>query len=331
VLDRGPVGRKGLGSEVTARPLPGSRWRLDWLLPPRSGLVTPEGVVHRVEATLGAWRGAEGPYELLDTGVHTVHHRLARRWRGGRVFLAGDAAHLLGSLGAQQLDEGLADAENLAWKLAEAWHSGASASPALLDSYEAERRGVVSRRLRAADQALPLLRPTAGWRAAFRGGAAATLLTDGHAGRGAIGAAPVYAATPLAPEPLPEGAITVGTAVGARVADIQVTAPDGWSGPLHARLGREPLVVLVAPGTRVWERSRWLGAGLMPKLVQAVEALPVRAVLLIAEDYPQAPAHTVLYVRPDGHLVAALAGVRPDALRACAQAARGGAAEAVLP
>ena len=111
-------------------------------------------------------RDRDPPYELLDTGVHTVHHRLARRWRVGRAFLAGDAAHLLGALGTQGLDEGLRDADNLAWKLALAWHHGAS--DALLDSYQAERRTAVAARLRAADQALPLVRAAEGWRAVRR-------------------------------------------------------------------------------------------------------------------------------------------------------------------
>ena len=65
-------------------------------------------------------------------------------------------------------------------------------------------------------------------------------------------------------------------------------------------------------------------AGLMPRLAAAVSALPMRTELLVAEEYPGAPAHTVLLVRPDGHLVAALSGVRPAELYACADAARGG-------
>lgn len=121
--------------------------------------MTPEALVARIRDTLATWCGEIPPYELLDTGVHTVHHRLARRWRSGRAFLAGDAAHLLGTLGAHELDEGLRDASNLSWKLALTRHHGAP--DALLDSYQAERRLAVGARLRAADQALPLVRPRA--------------------------------------------------------------------------------------------------------------------------------------------------------------------------
>ncbi|MEV5080267.1 FAD-dependent monooxygenase [Streptomyces sp. NPDC056159] len=81
--------------EIAARPLPDDVWRLDWLLPPGKDLVTPELLLARIRETLIGWTGETSPsYELLDTGVHTVHHRVARRWRAGRIFLAGDAAHL---------------------------------------------------------------------------------------------------------------------------------------------------------------------------------------------------------------------------------------------
>ncbi|MFD7665378.1 FAD-dependent monooxygenase [Streptomyces sp. NPDC059788] len=384
LLHRSPArqGGGGSGGEVTARPLPGGLWRLDWLLPPGRDLVTPDALVARIRDSLAVWsaeaasgsgsgagieggpgasgagagfgagaglshgagagasHGAAGsggprephipsvpPYELLDTGVHTVHHRLARRWRRGRAFLAGDAAHLLGALGTQGLDEGLRDAENLAWKLALAWHQGAS--DALLDSYQAERRGAVTARLRAADRALPLLRDGergGRWRAVLPGAARGhtAMLTDGHLGRGPLGAPPAYARSPLAAAIDPSCAMTVATQVGAPVADVPVTASDGSQVPLRTRLGQGLLVVLVAPGTGVWDRRHWKSAGLMPRLSKTVDALPMRAEVLVAEAYPGAVAHTVLVVRPDGHLVAAMGGVRPAELYACADAVRGG-------
>lgn len=311
--------------EITGRPLPDGVWRLDWLLPPGKDLVTPELLVARVRETLAGWTGGPTPsYELLDTGVHTVHHRLARRWRVGRVFLAGDAAHLLGALGTQGLDEGLRDADNLAWKLALAWHHGPH--EALLDSYQAERRAVVAGRLRAADQALPLLRGGAGLRAVVPGSARGhdALLTDGHLGRGPLGAPGAYADSPLAPRHL-EGEAPVDTLPGASVADVRVTAEDGSFVRLRDRLGHGALlVVLVAPGTGVWERKHWVTAGIMPRLAAAVTALPHPAELLVAEEYPGAAPHTVLLVRPDGHLVTALSGVRPADLYSAAESALGG-------
>ncbi|WP_103515644.1 FAD-dependent monooxygenase [Streptomyces sp. SM10] len=324
VLHRSPPWRTG-GAEVTARPLPGNVWRLDWLLPPRGELVTPDALIIRIRDTLEGWCGETPAYELLDTGVYTLHHRLARRWRSKRAFLAGDAAHLLGALGTQGLDEGLRDAENLAWKLAQAWHQ--SASELLLDSYQTERRAAVASRLRAADQSLPILRGSAGLRTLVPGSARGhdTLLADGHLGCGPLGAPPSYNHSPLSPQRA-EAHATVGTAPGAPVADVRVTAPDGTAVRLRERLGQgHLLVILVAPGTGVWDRRHWLTAGVMPRLVDAVDALPVKAELLVTESYPGATAHTVLLVRPDGHLVAAFGGVRPAELFAAADAARGGA------
>lgn len=324
VLHRQPPWRTG-GAEVSARPLPDGVWRLDWLLPPRGDLVTPEALITRIRDTLAGWCGETPAYELLDTGVYTLHHRLARRWRTRRAFLAGDAAHLLGALGTQGLDEGIRDAENLAWKLAHAWHHGRADQ--LLDSYQAERRAAVAARLRAADQSLPILRGGGGLRTLVPGAARGhdSLLADGHLGCGALGAPPSYTHSPLSP-PHAEAHTTVGTPLGAPVADARVTAPDGTTVRLRERLGQgHPLVILVAPGTGVWDRRHWLTAGIMPRLAEAVRALPVTAELLVAESYPGASAHTVLLVRPDGHLVAAFGGVRPAELLAAARAALGGA------
>ncbi len=73
----------------------------------------------------------------------------AERYRAGRVFIAGDAAHVHSPLGGQGMNTGIADAMNLGWKLAEAV---AGMAPGwLLDSYEGERRPVGAAVLRLTD------------------------------------------------------------------------------------------------------------------------------------------------------------------------------------
>lgn len=67
--------------------------------------------------------------------------RLVDRYRERRVFLAGDAAHIHSPAGGQGMNTGIQDAHNLGWKLA---LIAKGASPALLDSYEAERRPVAA-------------------------------------------------------------------------------------------------------------------------------------------------------------------------------------------
>jgi 2-polyprenyl-6-methoxyphenol hydroxylase-like FAD-dependent oxidoreductase len=80
-----------------------------------------------------------------------LHHRQAARYRSGRVFVVGDAAHVHSPAGAQGMNTGIQDAWNLGWKLALV--SRGVADPALLDSYESERLPVGRFVLRFTDRA----------------------------------------------------------------------------------------------------------------------------------------------------------------------------------
>jgi 2-polyprenyl-6-methoxyphenol hydroxylase-like FAD-dependent oxidoreductase len=83
-----------------------------------------------------------------------LHHRQAARYRAGRIFLAGDAAHIHSPVGAQGMNTGIQDAWNLAWKLALVVRG--AAVDALLESYEAERWPVGRRLLRSTDRVFSL-------------------------------------------------------------------------------------------------------------------------------------------------------------------------------
>jgi 2-polyprenyl-6-methoxyphenol hydroxylase-like FAD-dependent oxidoreductase len=80
-----------------------------------------------------------------------LQHRHAARYRAGPVFLAGDAAHVHSPAGAQGMNTGVQDAWNLGWKLALV--ARGQADPALLDSYDAERRPVGREVVRFTDRA----------------------------------------------------------------------------------------------------------------------------------------------------------------------------------
>ena len=83
--------------------------------------------------------------------TYRIHHRSASRFRVGRAFVLGDAAHIHSPMGAQGMNTGLQDAYNLAWKLALVVQGRADA--ALLDSYEGERLPVARRLLETTDRA----------------------------------------------------------------------------------------------------------------------------------------------------------------------------------
>lgn len=76
--------------------------------------------------------------KILRKTIYTFHARLAERFRDSRILLLGDAAHLTPPFAGQGMNAGLRDAHNVAWKIA-AIENG-NASPAILDSYETERR-----------------------------------------------------------------------------------------------------------------------------------------------------------------------------------------------
>ena len=97
---------------------------------------------------------ATTPVRLRDPVWMTtfrLHNRGAAHYRAGRVFLAGDAAHIHSPAGAQGMNTGIQDSVNLGWKLALV--CAGRADPRLLDSYEPERAPVGRRVLRFTDRA----------------------------------------------------------------------------------------------------------------------------------------------------------------------------------
>lgn len=104
-----------------------------------------------VEAAL---RAASGQDLRLHDGVwvsrYRIHHRAVDRYRRGRGFVAGDAAHIHSPAGGQGMNTGLQDAANLAWKLAAVIKGGAP--DALLDTYHSERWPIGQKLLEVTDR-----------------------------------------------------------------------------------------------------------------------------------------------------------------------------------
>jgi 2-polyprenyl-6-methoxyphenol hydroxylase-like FAD-dependent oxidoreductase len=87
--------------------------------------------------------------------TYHVHHRVAARFRAGRAFLLGDAAHVHSPVGGQGMNTGIGDAVNLAWKLAAVLKGGASDD--LLATYELERIDFARRLVATTDRAFTLV------------------------------------------------------------------------------------------------------------------------------------------------------------------------------
>jgi 3-(3-hydroxy-phenyl)propionate hydroxylase len=150
--------------QVLLHPQPDGVWRIDWQVPAETD-VDDEQRSARLEARIRAVVGADADYELIWLTSYRFSQRLADAFRLSRVFLAGDAAHVMSPFGARGLNSGVADAENLAWKLA-AVIDGAPDS--LLDSYEAERRPAARENLDATDATMRFLTPHGPMRRAWR-------------------------------------------------------------------------------------------------------------------------------------------------------------------
>jgi 3-(3-hydroxy-phenyl)propionate hydroxylase len=120
---------------IVTLPMSPGRHRWEWMLH-RGEDAAPFLDPARIDELMAPWLRGER-VEIERAVVYTFHARTAERWRGGRVLLAGDAAHVMPPFVGQGFSSGARDAANLAWKLDAVLHG---APERLLDSYETERR-----------------------------------------------------------------------------------------------------------------------------------------------------------------------------------------------
>ncbi len=146
-------------------PLPGhKRYRISMFVPPELSTAGDDTVGHGLEGGRAPeLRHIQAVLDRLSpqpttasnmrwSSVFRISHRIVDRYRSGRVFVAGDAAHIHPPTGAQGMNTGVQDAYNLGWKLALAVRG--HAADGLLSSYNDERlpvgQEVVGRTVRAA-------------------------------------------------------------------------------------------------------------------------------------------------------------------------------------
>jgi 2-polyprenyl-6-methoxyphenol hydroxylase-like FAD-dependent oxidoreductase len=143
------------GRQILIHPQPDSEWRIDWQVPSQTD-AEAERASGRLDERIRAVVG-EAPYELTWLTAYRFHERVASRFRAGRVFLAGDAAHLFAPFGARGMNSGIEDARNLGWKLALVL--AGEASDALLESYDGERRPAAQENLKVTSATMRFMAP----------------------------------------------------------------------------------------------------------------------------------------------------------------------------
>ena len=271
-------------------------WRIDYQMDPdsRPEEVASEGVAW---ARLRAHLGAERDIELVWLGPWGYRTHLLDDFRSGRVFFAGDAAHVFSPFGARGGNSGVQDAENLGWKLAAVLEG--NAPERLLDSYNAERRPAAAFNIITTERSARFIAPRSPFERALR---KATLdLARQHefarrvVNMGRMSTPYIYADSPLT------------TNGGDALPNIPLRFHNGGQGTLAELVGRE-MVVLLGEGTQA---------------AADVKAYRVGTDLRGAEIAALAPPGHAVVVRPDLHVAARLQQPSPEALGAAIDRAWG--------
>jgi 3-(3-hydroxy-phenyl)propionate hydroxylase len=155
------------GGTVLIHKQPDDIWRVDYQLRPgesEADALREENIRARVGAIL-ADIGHTKPWELEWWSIYSANTLCLDDYRHGRVFFVGDSAHIVPIFGVRGLNNGLADADNIAWKLARVLQG--EAGDGLLDSYSPERRGATLDVFANATKSTRFMTPpTRGWRLA---------------------------------------------------------------------------------------------------------------------------------------------------------------------
>jgi 3-(3-hydroxy-phenyl)propionate hydroxylase len=114
-------------------------WRFLFPMPANRQEPTREEFREKILSFIGPVKNME----ILNTIVYRIHHRIASQWQNGRVFLMGDAAHLITPMWALGLNTGILDAINLPWRMA--WVARGWADPSLLEGYAREQAPVAAK------------------------------------------------------------------------------------------------------------------------------------------------------------------------------------------
>ncbi len=318
------------GRQVLVHQCPDSTWRIDWQVPDGYDL-DAERASGALDTRIRRIVGPE-PYEVVWSSVYRFHERCADRFRLGRVFLAGDAAHVYAPFGARGLNSGVQDVENLGWKLAAARAAGgdARAGRTLLDSYHLERWAAAQENLRVTGETMRFLVPHTGAERDRRRETLERAVTEPDASSlidsGKLAEPYWYPESPLTTPPAEAEPIDVEPGA-ARPPVPGVICPDGACRPAGGG-HRVRLRQLIGPGFLVVSG----GARHVPELAEATAACPLPVAVYALSDIEgggalaealRAGPDTAHVVRPDAHLCAVLPATDTEAVRAAIHRACG--------
>lgn len=140
-------------------------WRIDYQMDPDCD---PEAMSREsaVRERLVRQFGSDVTFDIVWIGPYTYRSECVHTMRHGRVFLMGDAAKVMSPFGARGGNTGVADADNLAWKLAAVLKG--QADPSLLGSYDEERMEAARQNVCVTNRTARFLRPADGPERLFR-------------------------------------------------------------------------------------------------------------------------------------------------------------------
>jgi 2-polyprenyl-6-methoxyphenol hydroxylase-like FAD-dependent oxidoreductase len=325
------------GRQVLVHPQPDKVWRIDWQVPGDTD-VEEERRSGRLDRRIRAVVGDAG-YELVWLSAYRFHQRMADRMVVGRSFLAGDAAHIMSPFGARGMNSGIADADNLAWKLGLVL--GGSAPPALLDTYDAERHAAAVENLAVTGATMRFMVPAGRVRRAARNAVLRGSLRLPPLRRlvnsGRLAQPFVYAGSPIvlpaprdAPAPVP-GAVAPdapcavpGRPVVTRLREL--LGPDFlalWFAPPGAGEAAAGAARDAAELATAFATASSPGAAGAPARLYAVGAPAAGLQVVVDERGALARAFAarpglLALLRPDGHLAALVPDASPAAVAALA-------------
>ncbi len=140
--------------QILIMPQPNDIWRIDWQVGPEVTLEDERAghLDERIQAIIG-----DIPYKIVWSSLYRFHNLVAETFRDERVFLAGDAAHLMSPFGGRGMNSGVADAECIARLLGDVLVRQKPLSA--LDHYSSERRATALQNIAATSRALRTMEP----------------------------------------------------------------------------------------------------------------------------------------------------------------------------